>query len=94
MHSEEVVILGGNLASLTREVACFGRSVAGVDFASTDGKPTHLFFVSLGPVASGNHLKTLARMSRILKDPRFRTQMRAAPDALAMHDALAAYETR
>ena len=94
VRSEEVVILGGNLASLTTEVACFGRSAAGVDFGATDGEPTHLFFVSLGPEHSGTHLLAIARMSRILKDAGIRTQMKAALDALAMHDALAAYEAR
>src|SRR6185369_8259045 len=39
-----VAIPHGKLPGLRRVLAAFGRSRAGVDFQSLDGKPTHLFF--------------------------------------------------
>ncbi len=77
-----VAIPHGKLAGVKRVVAGFGRSPAGVDFASIDGKPTHLFFLLVAPEDSaGAHLKALARISRLLKDEAFRSRLMAAPDA-------------
>jgi PTS system nitrogen regulatory IIA component len=73
---EGVAIPHGKLPGLKRVVAAFGRSPAGVDFSSLDGKPTHLFFLLVAPEDSaGAHLKALARISRLLKDESFRTRL-------------------
>lgn len=83
---EGVAIPHGKLPVLKRVVAAFGRSLAGVDFQSLDGKPTHLFFLLVAPEDSaGAHLKALARISRLLKDPAFRGRLMAAPDASALY---------
>jgi len=80
-----VAIPHGKLPGLRRVLAAFGRSRAGVDFQSLDGKPTHLFFLLVAPEDSaGAHLKALARISRLLKDPGFRTRLLEAPDAPAI----------
>jgi PTS system nitrogen regulatory IIA component len=77
-----VAIPHGKLPGLRRVLAAFGRSRAGVDFQSLDGKPTHLFFLLVAPEDSaGAHLKALARISRLLKDPGFRARLLEAPDA-------------
>jgi PTS system nitrogen regulatory IIA component len=82
---EGVAIPHGKLVGLRRVLAAFGRSRAGVDFQSVDGKPTHLFFLLVAPEDSaGAHLKALARISRLLKDPAFRTRLLEAPDAHAI----------
>ena len=53
----------------------------GVDFESLDGGPTRLFFLLVAPEDSvGHHLKALARVSRLLKDPEFRSRLLAASD--------------
>src|SRR2546425_9595194 len=44
-----VAIPHGKLPGLKRVLAAFGRSLAGVDFQSLDGKPTHLFFLLVAP---------------------------------------------
>ncbi|HEY6838033.1 MAG TPA: PTS sugar transporter subunit IIA [Geobacteraceae bacterium] len=63
----------------------FGRSPEGVDFNSLDGRPAHLFFLLVAPEeAVGIHLKMLARISRILKDPRVRRGLLEAPDAASI----------
>lgn len=57
----------------------FARSMAGVDFEAMDGAPTHLFFVLIAPEESvGDHLKMLARISRMLKETAFRSQLMKA----------------
>jgi PTS system nitrogen regulatory IIA component len=77
-----VAIPHGKLPGLRRVLAAFGRSRAGVDFQSLDGQPTHLFFLLVAPEDSaGAHLKALARISRLLKDPAFRSRLLEASDA-------------
>lgn len=76
-----VAIPHGKAPGIDRLHAVFGRSRAGVQFHSLDGKPAHLFFLIVAPEASaGMHLKALARISRLLKDVRFRESLMAAPN--------------
>jgi PTS system nitrogen regulatory IIA component len=47
-----------------------------------DGHPVHLFFALVAPENSaGLHLKALARISRLLKDPEFRDRLQKAEGA-------------
>jgi PTS system nitrogen regulatory IIA component len=60
-------------------VVAFGRSSKGVDFQAMDAKPVFLFFLLVTPENKpGDHLKALARISRILKNPVLRDNLRAA----------------
>ncbi|MBL9020408.1 MAG: PTS sugar transporter subunit IIA [Myxococcales bacterium] len=87
---EGVAIPHGKLASVGEIVACLGRATAGVEFDSMDGQPTYLFFVLVAPDSStGAHLKALARISRVFKDPEFRRRLLAAPDGEAMYTVVA-----
>jgi nitrogen PTS system EIIA component len=73
---EGVAIPHGKLPGVERVLGVFARSPAGVDFASLDGGPTHLFFVLVAPEnAAADHLKALARISRLLKDASFRRRL-------------------
>jgi len=77
-----VAIPHGKVPGLTHLAAVIGRSRAGVQFHSLDGKPAHLFFLVVAPEQSaGMHLKALARISRLLKDTRFRRSLLDARDA-------------
>jgi PTS system nitrogen regulatory IIA component len=77
-----VAIPHGKVPGIDRLVAVFGRSREGVQFHSLDGKPAHLFFLVVAPEHSaGMHLKALARISRLLKDARFRAALIDARDA-------------
>jgi PTS system nitrogen regulatory IIA component len=70
------------LPNLDGMVACFVRSRRGVEFASLDGQPAHLFLALLAPEgAAGLHLKALARASRLFKDPDFRARLMAEDTA-------------
>jgi PTS system nitrogen regulatory IIA component len=87
---EGVAIPHGKLDAVGKLVACVGRAPAGVDFDSMDGRPTHLFFVLVAPENStGVHLKALARISRLFKDPEFRTRLIQAKDAAEMFRVIA-----
>jgi nitrogen PTS system EIIA component len=87
---EGVAIPHGKLGSVGEIVACLGRAPAGVEFDSMDGQPTFLFFVLVAPESStGAHLKALARISRVFKDPEFRRRLLAAPDAESMYHVVA-----
>ena len=73
---ESVAIPHGKLGGLSRLLASFARSRAGVDFESIDGQPTHLFFLLVVPEHSGGqHLKALARISRFFRDATFRKRL-------------------
>ncbi len=76
-----VAIPHGKSDCVTKLVAAFGVSRAGMNFDSLDGEPVSLFFLLVAPEDSaGPHLKALARISRLLKDKHFRNSLRAARD--------------
>jgi PTS system nitrogen regulatory IIA component len=86
---EGVAIPHGKIPGIDRLFAVFGRSPGGVQFASLDGKPARLFFLILAPENSaGMHLKALARISRLLKDQRFRGRLLAAEGAEGLSQVL------
>jgi PTS system nitrogen regulatory IIA component len=71
-----VAIPHGKLSNVDRVHAVFARSKKGVNFASIDGGPTHLFFALIAPEdGAADHLKALARISRLLKEPAFRGRL-------------------
>lgn len=68
-----------------RVLAAFYRTREPVEFAAPDAVPVDLFFVVLAPRASRReHIRLLARLSRLLKHGEFRDQLRGAPDADAV----------
>ena len=71
-----IAIPHGKVPGLDRIVVSFGRSRDGIQFEAMDGKPAHLFFLLMAPENStGLHLKALARISRMLRDPGFRKDL-------------------
>jgi PTS system nitrogen regulatory IIA component len=76
-----IAIPHGKMKGIEDLVISFGRSTKGINFESIDNKPTHLFFLLVAPENSaGIHLKALARISRLLKDPSFRSRLMEAKD--------------
>jgi PTS system nitrogen regulatory IIA component len=74
-----VAIPNAKLHLLPELIVVFGRSGSGVDFQSLDEKPVYLFFLLVTPDdMPGEHLKALARISRILKNPLIREKLRGA----------------
>lgn len=66
----------GKIKNLESLIMGFGISRQGVNFDSTDGQPTYLFFLLFTPENStGLHLKLLARISKLLKKDIFRKKL-------------------
>jgi len=57
-----------------RPVIVFGRSIQGVPFGAIDGAPSKLFFLLVAPTVT-EHLAMLARLSRLLRDPKLRHEL-------------------
>ena len=71
-----VAIPHGKVSGLHNLVVAFGRSKQGIPFNAVDGKLVHLFFLLLAPENStGQHLKVLAKISKMLKMPDFRRKL-------------------
>ena len=87
---EGVAIPHGKLPNVQTVSALFARSLQGVDFASLDGEPTHLFFTLIAPQdAAADHLKALARISRLLKDPDLRRRLLTAATSQELYNIIA-----
>lgn len=85
-----IAIPHGKLKGLDRLVISFGRSRQGIDFDAIDGKPVHIFFLLMAPESStGQHLKALAKISRMLKDPDFRNGLLEARSAEEIYRKIA-----
>ncbi|MFH0926686.1 MAG: PTS sugar transporter subunit IIA [bacterium] len=92
---EGVAIPHGKLDNLDKIVAAFGRSLEGVDFGSLDNQPAHLFFLFLAPKDSaGDHLKVLAKISRLLKNTLFREALLTAKDTDEIMNKIREEESR
>ena len=72
-----VAIPHGKIKELDRILLCFGRSKNGIGFDSIDNQPVHLLVMLLSPIqVIDEYLKTLAGISRLLKDPETRRTLR------------------
>ena len=90
-----VAIPHGKLKNISNLLISFGRSRDGVDFDSMDGKPAHLFFLLIAPEESvGIHLKTLARISKLLKNPDVRQRLLTADNASDIYSIIIEEEER
>ena len=79
------------LKSLKRIVCLFARVATPIAFDSHDDEPVDLVFLLLAPEhAGGDHLKALARISRLVREPATLDKLRAAPDTAALYAVLAA----
>ena len=63
-----------------RPVIVFGRHAQGIPFDAIDGEPARLFFLLVAPTVT-QHLAVLARISRLLRDPRVRQELLTADSA-------------
>lgn len=80
-----IAIPHGKLNELGRLHAVFARLETPIDFDAIDDEPVDLIFLLLAPESAGaDHLKALARISRLLRDQNFCAKLRGTsePDAL------------
>jgi PTS system nitrogen regulatory IIA component len=84
-----VAIPHGKLPKLDRLFGMFVRLEKPIDFDSLDGQPVDLIFLLLAPEAAGaDHLKALARVARLLRDPDVARKLRDSRDADALYIVL------
>ncbi|MGD9869385.1 MAG: PTS IIA-like nitrogen regulatory protein PtsN [Hyphomicrobiales bacterium] len=84
-----VAIPHGKLASLKKITAIFARLAEPIDFEAVDGQPVDLVFVLLAPENAGaDHLKALARISRLLRETSSMEKLRSSKDESALYSIL------
>lgn len=84
-----IAIPHARVAGLDRIAAVFARLEEPVEFQAPDGEPADLMFVLLSPEDAGaDHLKALARISRLLRDPLALEKLRATRDRATLYSVL------
>ncbi|HYE00662.1 MAG TPA: PTS IIA-like nitrogen regulatory protein PtsN [Alphaproteobacteria bacterium] len=84
-----IAIPHGKLASLDRVYGVFARLERPIDFDAIDEQPVDLLFLLLAPEAAGaDHLKALARVSRLLRDQAVCEKLRGCTTADAIYAVL------
>ena len=85
-----IAIPHGKLPKINKLFGLFGRLERAVEFEALDGQPVDLVFLLLAPEAAGaDHLKALARVARLLRDPDVARKLRDSRDAEALYAVLA-----
>jgi len=85
-----VAIPHGKLPKLNKVFGLFARLDRPIDFEALDGHPVDLIFLLLAPEGAGaDHLKALARVARLLRDPDVARKLRESRDADALYSVLA-----
>jgi PTS system nitrogen regulatory IIA component len=85
-----IAIPHGKMANLSRLFGLFARLDRPIDFEALDGQPVDLIFLLLAPEGAGaDHLKALARVARLLRDPAVTHTLRASKDAESLYAVLA-----
>ena len=84
-----VAIPHGKLPKLEKLFGLFARLDRPIDFEAMDGQPVDLIFLLLAPEGAGaDHLKALARVSRLLRNQQVTEKLRAAKSAEAIYAIL------
>jgi PTS system nitrogen regulatory IIA component len=84
-----IAIPHGRMAGLPKPVGVFARLGHPVDFDSIDERPVDSVFLLLAPEGAGaDHLKALARVSRLLRDRSLVDKLRATDKAEALYALL------
>ncbi len=86
-----IAIPHGKLAGLDRIHGLFARLETPIDFDAIDDQKVDLVFLLLAPETAGaDHLKALARVSRLLRDGAACDKLRAAKNARDLYALLTA----
>lgn len=84
-----IAIPHGRLADIGEIVGVFARLEMPIDYDAVDNQPVDLVFMLLAPEGAGaDHLKALARVSRLLRNQSATEKLRAAKSAEALYAIL------
>ncbi len=87
--ADGIAIPHGKVTLGEEVIAAFGRSKQGLNFESIDGSPTHLFFLLVSPNDHPSlHLRWLAHLAVLLKNPDLRTSLREADTIVEIFETL------
>jgi PTS system nitrogen regulatory IIA component len=90
-----VAIPHGSIDRLDRTIGAVLLCPTPIAFDAIDGAPVSILFAVIGPRrATGEHLKTLARVSRLLRHDDFRTRLVSAANGREAYALIAAEEGR
>jgi len=83
---EGIAIPHGKLPGLSRIFGLMARLDKPVDFEALDDQPVDILFLLLAPEGAGaDHLKALARVARVLREPGVIERIRTTRDAAALY---------
>jgi PTS system nitrogen regulatory IIA component len=84
-----IAIPHGKFAALKEVMGVFARLQSPVDFEAADDRPVDLVFLLMAPESAGaDHLKALARISRLLRDQTLVAKLRGTQDAAGLYAIL------
>lgn len=84
-----VAIPHAKLPTVDRLFGMFARLEKPINFEAIDDEPVDLVFVLLAPEAAGaDHLKALARVARLMREPGLAAKLRSARDSAALYAVL------
>jgi len=84
-----IAIPHGRVPGIEKMTGLFAQLDHPVDFDSMDDQPVDLVFLLLAPEGAGaDHLKALARVSRLLRNQAICEKLRAAPHAATLYALL------
>ncbi|MBV8851019.1 MAG: PTS IIA-like nitrogen regulatory protein PtsN [Methylobacteriaceae bacterium] len=89
-----VAIPHGKLAKVKRIFGIFARLDRPIDFEALDGAPVDLIFLLVAPESAGaDHLKALAQVARLFREPALVSKLRATRDTSALYSVLTQTQT-
>ena len=84
-----IAIPHGKIPSITRVYGLFARLAHPIAFDAVDDQPVDLVFLLLAPEHAGaDHLKALAKISRLLRDPAIVEKLRGTEKAEGLYAIL------
>lgn len=84
-----IAIPHGRMPALRSIVTVFARLEEPIEFEALDNQPVDLIFLLLAPEHAGaDHLKALARISRLLREPSSIERLRTSKDRAAIYSVL------
>ena len=84
-----IAIPHARMASLAKPIGLFARLAHPIDFDAIDERPVDIVFLLAAPEGAGaDHLKALARVSRLLRDRALVDKLRATENAEALYALL------
>ena len=84
-----IAIPHGKINGINQIFGMFARLEKPVDFDSFDEEPVDLIFMLLAPESAGaDHLKALAKVSRLLREPAAVAKLRGSRDRAALYAIL------